>query len=200
MDGLSEATNLIPGSPPFYCSLSVVRSGETFRAGETVKGEEPAAFTTSSKHASSTVSYPKSGVASHPPMSGVVLLSSGKDITQVCGHGIIIGRGKGAVGATAEGQDICECGGKTSCFSPYPPPHSLSPPFSSSLLFSPTGRLSSYSSMARYYNSGLSLQSVWSKRASEKSNKLTKFNPEFHLSCHATGVCSLGSYAQPAAL
>ena len=65
-------------------------------------------------------------------MSGVVLLPSGKDITQVCGDGILIGRGKGAVGATAEGQDICECGGKASCFSPHPPPHSLSPPFSSS--------------------------------------------------------------------
>ena len=142
-----------------------------------------------------------SGVTSYP-VSGVVLLPSGEDITQVYGHGIVIGRGEGAVGTTAEGQDICECGGRPSCFSPHPPPHSLSSPFSSSssLLFFPTGRLSSYSSMARYYNSSLSLQSVWSKRASEKNNELTNFYPESHLLCHTTGLRSLGSCAQPAAL
>ena len=43
-----------------------------------------------------------SGVTSYP-VSGVVLLPSGEDIKQVCGHGIVIGRGEGAVGTTAEG-------------------------------------------------------------------------------------------------
>ena len=43
---------------------------------------------------------------------GVVLLPTGKDITQLCGLRKFIGGSKGTVGATAKGQDICECDGR----------------------------------------------------------------------------------------